>query len=208
MLKKLTEEKIEEILEAGIKEFAAHGLLASSMNSIAARAGISVGVLYKYYEDKNDFFLACLKRSLSVLEDLIGSLKVEEDDPFKYAEALIDAVLRFSSENPEYMRMYHEITTGEDRELSKMLSGRIEALTAGRYTEVIKKAQENGIVKKELDPALAAFFFDNLLMMLQFSCCCTYYQERYIVYRGRNIYEEQELVKKQLLAVIRAAFSA
>ncbi len=208
MLKKLTEEKIKEILEAGIKEFAAHGLKASSMNSIAKRAGISVGVLYKYYEDKNDFFQACLKRSLSVLEDLIADLKVEEDNPLKYAEALIDAVLRFSNENPEYMRMYHEITTGEDREMSKMLSARIEAMTADRYTEVIRRARDKGLVKKDLDPALAAFFFDNLLMMLQFSCCCTYYQERYMVYRGKSISEEGEFVKQQLLSVMKGAFFA
>ena len=49
MLKKLTEEKLNEVLEAGIGEFADCGLHQASMNAIARRAGISVGVLYKYY---------------------------------------------------------------------------------------------------------------------------------------------------------------
>lgn len=55
MLKKLTEEKLEEILEAGISEFAEFGLQKAGMNAIARRAGISVGVLYKYYENKDAF---------------------------------------------------------------------------------------------------------------------------------------------------------
>ena len=46
MLKKLTEEKLSEILECGISEFAEHGFESASMKTIAQRAGISVGVLY------------------------------------------------------------------------------------------------------------------------------------------------------------------
>ena len=60
MLKKLTEEKREEILEAGIEAFAESGLHGAGMADIARRAGISVGVLYKYYVNKEDFFHACL----------------------------------------------------------------------------------------------------------------------------------------------------
>ena len=45
MLKKLTDEKLSEILEAGISEFADKGLGDTSMSTIARRAGISVGVL-------------------------------------------------------------------------------------------------------------------------------------------------------------------
>ena len=47
MLKKLTEEKLDEILEAGISEFAENGLQQTGMNAIAHRAQISVGVQYK-----------------------------------------------------------------------------------------------------------------------------------------------------------------
>ena len=57
MHEKLTEAKLAEILEAGIHEFAERGMEKASMASIAGRAGISVGVLYKYYSDKESFFL-------------------------------------------------------------------------------------------------------------------------------------------------------
>ena len=53
MLKRLTEEKLEEILEAGITEFGEQGFEKTSMSRVAGRAGISVGVLYKYYGDKD-----------------------------------------------------------------------------------------------------------------------------------------------------------
>ena len=68
MLKKLTEEKQMEILEAGISEFADKGMKGASMSDIADKAGISVGVLYKYYSDKEDFFMACVRRSIHALD--------------------------------------------------------------------------------------------------------------------------------------------
>ena len=48
MQKKLTEEKQREILDAGVQAFSEKGLEKTTMNDIAHRAGISVGVLYKY----------------------------------------------------------------------------------------------------------------------------------------------------------------
>ncbi len=58
MLKKLSDEKINEILEAGISEFASHGMDRANTNVIAKKAGVSVGVIYKYYNDKEGFFFA------------------------------------------------------------------------------------------------------------------------------------------------------
>ena len=71
MYKKLDDTSLTKLLEAGIDEFAERGLDKTVMSSIAKRAGISVGVIYKYYEDKDAFFLACVDYSLSLMEATI-----------------------------------------------------------------------------------------------------------------------------------------
>lgn len=207
MLKKLTQEKQEEILEAGISEFAEHGMQNSSMSAIAKRAGISVGVLYKYYEDKDAFFLACLRRSLSVLENFLDELTSHEDKPLNYARALIESVKRFSSENADHIRMYHEITTNGNNKMAAQMASDIEGMTSKLYTQFIDLAQKNGDVRKDLEPSLFAMFFDNLLMMMQFTYCCPYYRERYKIYRGVDISEEDDLVADQLLRFMESAFT-
>ena len=207
MLKKLTEEKQNEILEAGIRVFAEHGLKDAGMSEIAREAGISVGVLYKYYADKEDFFLKCLKKSLSVLEDTVGQITAEEDKPINYARQLVDAVIRFSRENPAYVRMYHEITSSGTQELAAEMAEHIEGMTSRTYTEIVARAQRAGSVRSDLDPAMFAMFMDNLLMMLQFTYSCPYYRERYRLYRGRDIAEEDELVADQLIRFLESAFT-
>ena len=58
MYKKLDEKTMHLILETGIDQFARFGLDRANINTIAKAAGVSVGVLYKYFGDKDSFFLA------------------------------------------------------------------------------------------------------------------------------------------------------
>jgi AcrR family transcriptional regulator len=207
MLKKLTEEKIAEILETGIAEFAEKGLDRANINVIAKKAGISVGVLYKYYEDKEAFFLACLRRSLDVLDLVLRDIMAGEEKILVRAERMIRAVQRYSREYGNYINMYNEITSGSSKRFAPVLAAEIESLTAKTYTGFIERAMENGDIRNDINPRLFAFFFDNLLMMLQFSCCCDYYKERAKIYCGEDILEDDEKVVLELLKFLESAFT-
>ena len=63
MYRKLDEAALGTILEAGIAEFARCGFQPASVASVAKNAGVSVGVIYKYFGDKDAFFLACVRRA-------------------------------------------------------------------------------------------------------------------------------------------------
>jgi AcrR family transcriptional regulator len=207
MLKKLTEEKMIEILETGIAEFATNGLDRTNINVIAKKAGISVGVLYKYYEDKEAFFLACLRRSLDVLESVLQEVVASEDKILVRAEKMIRAVLHYSREYSNYINMYNEITSGSSKKFAPLLASEIESVTAKTYTVFIEKAMANGDIRKDINPRLFAFFFDNLLTMLQFSYCCDYYKERLKVYCGDEVMQDDEKVISELLKFMESAFT-
>lgn len=207
MLKKLTEEKLAEVLEAGIAEFAERGLQQTSMNAVAKRSGISVGVLYKYYENKDAFFSACVQRCTEALERFLRELCAEEHKPLQYAEALIGASQQFSRQHKDYIRLYHEATRTNDPSHAAALALQIEGISSRLYTDIIRRAQESGDVRGDLDPQLFAFFFDNLLMMMQFSYCCPYYQERFKLYGGDGILDNTAFVTTQLLKFMESAFT-
>lgn len=207
MLKKLTEEKMIEILETGIAEFATNGLDRANINVIAKKAGISVGVLYKYYEDKEAFFLACLKRSLEVLDSVLQEVVASDDKILVRAEKMIRAVLQYSRTYNNYINMYNEITSGSSKKFAPILAKKIEGVTAKTYTAFIEKAMKDGDIRSDIDPKMFAFFFDNLLTSLQFSYSCDYYQERFKVYCGDKVMEEDEKVITELLKFIESAFT-
>ena len=68
MYRKLDEAALGAILEAGIAEFARCGFQPASIAAVAKSAGVSVGVIYKYFGDKDALFLACVRHSLELLD--------------------------------------------------------------------------------------------------------------------------------------------
>lgn len=207
MLKKLTKEKLNEILERAIDEFADKGPDKASVGEIAKKARVSVGVLYKYYANKDALFNACVEYALAALEDAVQEAMREDESFFDTAERMIKMALRFSRENPRYHVLYHEISSRSCAKYAGTLAKRIEGVSSEAYTRLLERAQRDGEVRADMDIRLIAFFFDDLLMMLQFSYSCTYYKERLKIYCGGKEPSEDEMAET-LLAFLRSACRA
>ena len=205
-MKKLSEEKLSELLEAGVEEFAIRGLHGASIREITDRAGISVGVLYKYYGDKDGFFRACLDRSLQVLQRTMEEVTAEAAGFKEYARRIIRALLRVSRENGWYVRMYCTIAASGGAE-ARQLAGEIEGITAGLYTRYISGGKDRGDLRRDMEPGMFAFFFDSLLMMVQFAGCCEYYRDRFRMYCGGDLEGQEEKLERELLKFLESAFT-
>ncbi len=205
MYKKLSEEQIQAIIDSGIEEFAVRGFAGANLTRISAGAGVSVGVIYKYYKDKEDLFLACVRFGLTELTAALKEVAFKSDDLEASLQAVIRTLIRHAKEKTCLNRMYNEITSGGASQYAVMLAREIEEITALVYTDLIRKAQDEGMCVKDYDPALAAFFMDNLFMMLQFSYGCEYYKERLKLYAGEGIFERDELMERELAGFLKRA---
>lgn len=59
----------ERILSASQESFIEHGFHAASMASIAEKAGMSAGLIYRYFANKNAIILAIVQRQLDLLRN-------------------------------------------------------------------------------------------------------------------------------------------
>ncbi len=184
MYKKLEEAAIDAILEAGIDEFVEKGLQGAVMGNIAKKSGVSVGVIYKYFTDKDTFFLRCLDHSLELLNDVLREAVAEAKDLQDCIRKIVAALISNSKLHSNYNAMYNEIMSGSCRKYARDLVDRIEGRSAEAYRDLIRQAQESGQITTETDAGILAFFFDNLLMMLQFSYSCDYYKDRMKLFCG------------------------
>lgn len=204
---KLSEEKRERILRVAREEFADNGFENTSIQQIAKKSCISVGSVYKYFENKEMLFNFVVQDGLSLLEELLLGLASSREDIIVKAEKIIRALLRFSREKPELIKLYCSLTTGGNSEFLNELSQRIEAVSASIYTQAISLAQETGDVREGINPAYFAFLLDSIFMMLQFSTACPYYKERFFIYTGRQAPESDEQIVEQTLLFLKAAFN-
>jgi AcrR family transcriptional regulator len=65
----MPEERRDQVLDAALKEFAAHGFHGTSTGAIAKRAGISQPYIYALFSNKHDLFLATGRLAMTRLRD-------------------------------------------------------------------------------------------------------------------------------------------
>ena len=205
MYKKLTDEQIQIIIDSGIAEFAKEGFVGANLSRIAKGAGVSVGVIYKYYEDKKDLFLACVRYGLNALTDALKEVAFNSDNLEASIRAVVRTLITHSKTNQNINKMYNEITSGGAKDFAEMLAEEIEGISALVYTDLLRKAKEEGRCRKDINPAMAAFFIDNLFMMLQFSYSCDYYKERLKLYLGEGAADDDAAMEDGMVRFIKNA---
>ena len=201
----ISEEKRETILRVAVHEFATMGFENANINTIAKKAQVSVGSLYKYFDTKADLFLTCVGHEIALLGQFLEDVMRERCDIMLKFEKLLRAAISFSRENAIISMLYNEFTTESNSALGIHLAQQMETLTANAYKAVIVQGQVDGEVRADIDPGMAAFLIDNLLMNLQFSYSCTYYRERIKIYAGSDIFAKDEFVIENVLRFVKAA---
>lgn len=202
---RISDDKKNIVLSTSVKEFSSNGFNSSNINTIAEKANISVGSMYKYFESKRTLYLTCVEWSLMrlnvTIEDIIG----QKDELIVMLEKIIRAILDDRIENEEFTKLYYEMATECNAEYAMTISSQIEGVTSNLYTAYIEHAQNTQNVRKDIDPRFFAFFIDNLLMMLQFSYSCEYYKDRMKIYTYNTVFDNDDVMVEQMMKFIKGA---
>jgi AcrR family transcriptional regulator len=112
--RRLTAPARRELIEqAACELFAARGYVATSIDEIAKRAGVTAPVLYDHFASKRDLHRHLLERHFAELRRLWSEqLRGEEPAEQRIARA-IDAWFAYVEEHPYAWRMLFRDTTGE-----------------------------------------------------------------------------------------------
>ena len=129
----------EHILSYAFAEFAAHGYLGASINTICSRGQISKGLLYHYYADKDALYLTCVERCFQDLTSyLTDHLDLETVTPDQY----FDARTAFFRENPLHHDLFCDTVANPQLHLKKQVSdcrASFDALNDAALTKILKK---------------------------------------------------------------------
>nr|XP_061810452.1 uncharacterized HTH-type transcriptional regulator MT0489-like [Nerophis lumbriciformis] len=66
-----TDERRAQLLELGVEIFGAKNYDEVSIDEIAKRAGISKGLLYHYFSNKREFYVACVRAGAEAFEEAV-----------------------------------------------------------------------------------------------------------------------------------------
>jgi AcrR family transcriptional regulator len=92
------ESKKQQLLDAALAEFAAHGIAGARVDKIAKSAGVSAGLVYTYFGSKEELFDAVFD---TIVSTTLATTPITTDDLPEYAAKLFDGY----EENPHIQRL-------------------------------------------------------------------------------------------------------
>lgn len=109
-------DKQMQLIQAGIKLFARKGYYHTSIQEIAAEAGVSKGSFYIYFQSKEEFIAKAFQYFYKQLTERMERVKQESLPPRKILAKQITVLMDFVDSYKDFFRMHvrENISIGED----------------------------------------------------------------------------------------------
>lgn len=154
----------EKIIEAAIEVFFAKGFDAASMREIAEKAGLTKPMIYYHFKNKEALYLGLLEDNLALFCRDLEKLLTADAPARTVLAALIDL---FDQTFARGARVYNII----QREIAG--NGHFVALLTERYfskislqvADFLRKGQQQGVIRPELDAQLAETSLISILLI-------------------------------------------
>jgi AcrR family transcriptional regulator len=143
----------DRILKAAKLEFAKKGLAGARVDAIAERAKINKRMLYVYFGNKEDLFLAVLEEAYADIRRAETRLELEHLDPVEALTMLVRFTWSYYLKHPEFLRLINSENLHRARHLKK--SDRIKHMHSPfikMIGDLLKRGVDAGVFRAGIDP--------------------------------------------------------
>jgi TetR/AcrR family fatty acid metabolism transcriptional regulator len=155
------EEKRRQILEAAVRAFARKGYHACRVGEIAEEAGVAYGLVYHYFGSKEEVLQTIFRDTWTQMLARISELEAEGDPAGEQVRKVTALILRTWIRDPDLVRVLVREVTRSPEQLQQQIDEIGHAYEA--LERIVRRGQESGEFRREMDPQLAATIFYGAL---------------------------------------------
>ena len=142
----------QQILEAAVELFIAHGYDATSVAAVAERLGLTKSALYHHYESKEHLLGVALDEALGGLEGVLDEPGAGTGSAGERLEHVLRGAVRVLVDRLPYVTLLLRVRG--NGEVERHALERRRAFDH-RITELVRDAQADGTVRADVDPSVA-----------------------------------------------------
>jgi len=160
----------DRILRAATGEFARFGLGGARVDRIAERAGANKRMLYYYFGNKDELFLAVLESRYAHIRRAEHGLRLGDLEPAEGLRRLIAFTWNYYLKHPEFLTLLNSENLHEARHLrrSRQIAAMHSPLVA-MLKDLLERGARKGEFRSDVDPvqlyisiaALGYFYLSN-----------------------------------------------
>lgn len=156
----------KQILRAAIEVFAERGFHRTRVSDIAKRAGVAYGLIYHYFESKDEVLNSLFEENWAVFLKVLRDIEQNEElgasaklqaiaalliDALRVAPAIIQVIIQEISRSDRFVQV-QKVAAFSD--------------AFGVVREIISAGQASGELKRSIDPQVGAYIFFGALETL------------------------------------------
>jgi AcrR family transcriptional regulator len=139
-----------------VRVFARKGYHAARVGDIAEEAGVAYGLLYHYFDSKDDVLRSVFRETWRALIETIKSVEEVEDEPREQLRKVAEILLRSWRRDPDLVRvLVLEVTRSQH--LAEEMDEIVASFAA--IQEIVERGQADGSIRPDLDARLASYVF-------------------------------------------------
>lgn len=144
----------EEIVQAAAPVFAAHGFEGARLDKIARAARMNVSLIYHYFENKEDLFVAVLETAYARMRDAAFDFEDASRGPAELMADFVRARFRIFREQPELVGLLNaeNVHRASHIETSERIRGLYRPLIAD-LAALLDRGARAGVFRTDVDAA-------------------------------------------------------
>lgn len=153
-------ESQEQILEAALRRFAAHGVSRSTLEHVAEEAGVTLGVVRGYFPDRDTLLRELVQ---SITEPMVASIALlsrDTDNPREWLRRSLRLYEQLVQENPLYVDLMQRVMLDEPETLARLYNTAL--VPSEFYARLMAFAKEGKF--RISDPFMIGLFLDCMLI--------------------------------------------
>ena len=141
------------VLAAAKVEFARHGLAGARVDAIAARAKANKQMIYHYFGNKQELFLAVLEEAYRDIRDAESKLDLDHLAPAAALETLVVFTWSYYLRNPEFLTLVNNENLHRAAHLKRSkVIGAMHGPFRARLAGILERGVRARVFRRGVDP--------------------------------------------------------
>ncbi len=150
--------KKQKILDQSLALFSAYGFAHVSISMIAKEAGVTKSLIFHHFENKNQLWEKVKESFFKQYAENQMNLFESEKDPIELIRKSMRYYFDFVKDNPMIPRFFAYAHLENDENCGKLDQPLME-----RGSQLIKKAQAQGLMRKDFNPVVLVMNFITVI---------------------------------------------